>query len=124
MDKVKDYIKYILAALVLVALVYIALIGMDAFTPDVFVGVSAALLAAAFDRFPWLKEQWDKLSPGHKQLLMAIFLAVLVWGAFGLSCAGIMGAFPCTVSGALNALYVMVIAIGINQGTHLLTRKL
>ena len=117
------YVKYFVAFIVVAGLVYAGLIALEAFTPEAFALLAAGVLALAFERMPWLKEEFDKLTSEQKQLVMFVLLAVLVYGAFGLSCLAVLGAFPCTGAGALNALVVLFLAIGINQGIYRMIRK-
>ena len=122
--KSADWIKIVVAFIVIVVLVYVALISMDVFTPEAFSLLAAALMAAIFERFGWIKVAWDKLTYEGKQLVMWIFLAVLVFGAFGLSCANIVDAFPCTwPDGFMLAAMTFLLAAGVNQGTHRLVRR-
>src|SRR3989304_8319242 len=111
-----QYLKYAIAFLIVAGLVYAGLVAMESFTPEMFAILSASLIAGIFERFQWVKDEFDKLSPQGKQLAMFVFMAVLVYGAFGLSCAGKLVAFPCTGAGALAALLVLVFAIAANQG--------
>jgi hypothetical protein len=112
------YLTYIAAFVVSLALVYAALIASDSFTPEAFSLLAAGVLAVVFEIFPGLRDQWDLLPADSKQLWMIGFLVITVYGAFGLSCAGIIVAFTCSLAGALDALIVLVIAIGANQGVH------
>lgn len=119
-----DWLKYIVAFIFIIAIVYFALLAMDAYTPEAFALLAATLVAGIFERFGWLKDSWDKLTPEVKQLIMAIFLAVLVFGAFGLSCANLITAFPCTwPDGFMSAVLTFLIAVGVNQGVHRLLHK-
>ena len=119
-----DWVKYIVAFVVIVALVYVALVTMDVYTPEAFSLLSAGLIALIFERFGWIKDAWDKLTSETKQLVMWIFLAVIVFGAFGLSCAKLIPAFDCTwPDGFMAAAMTFLLAAGVNQGTHRLLRK-
>jgi len=118
-----QYVKYIVAFIVVVGIVYAGLIALEAFTPEAFALLAAGVLALTFERMPWLKDEFDKLTSEQKQLVMFILLAVLVYGAFGLSCLAVIGAFQCTGAGAFDALVVLFLAIGVNQGIYKLVRK-
>lgn len=121
---VMDYIKYVVAFVLIATAVYAALLAMDIFTPEAFALVSAGLVAWVFEKFTWLKDAWDKLSYETKQLVMWIFMAVLVFGAFGLSCFNVLVAFACTFPGGfMDAFLVFWIAVGINQGASRLSRR-
>ncbi len=118
------YLKYIIAFVVIVLLVYEALILMDVFTPQAFSLVSAFLIAGIFERFKWIKTAWDELTKDAKQLIMWIFLAVITFGAFGLSCANVIPAFQCTwPDGFLQAAITFMLAAGVNQGAQRLLKK-
>jgi hypothetical protein len=119
-----DWVKYIAAFILIVAAVYAALVAMDVFTPEAFSLTAAFLIAWIFEKFKWIKDAWDKLTFETKQLVMWIFLAVLVFGAFGLSCANVIPAFQCTwPDGFMTAVMTFFLAAGVNQGTHRLMRK-
>ncbi len=119
------YVKYVIAFIIIIVLVYEALILMDVFTPQAFSLLSAFLIAGIFERFKWIKIAWDELTRDAKQLIMVAFLAVLTFGAFGLSCANVIPAFQCTwPDGLFSAAVTFVLAVGINQGTYsILQRK-
>ena len=118
------YFKYVLAFIVITSLVYIGLVALEAFTPEAFAVLSASLVAVIFERFPWLKKAWDEIAdPDTKQLIMFLFLAVLVVGAFLLSCGNVLTAFVCTTAGAIDAALVLVFAITFNQGLFAISRK-
>ena len=118
-----QYAKYIVAFIVVVGLIYAGLVALDIFTPEAFSLLAAGVLAAVFERVPWLRAEWDKLTSEQKQLAMLILLAVTVYGAFGLSCLKIVEAFACTGPGAFSALVVLLLAVGVNQGVFALVYK-
>ena len=118
-----QYLKYAIAFVVIAGLVYAGLVAMESFTPEMFAILSASLIAVIFERFQWLYDEFDKLTSEMKQLAMFLFMVALVYGAFGLSCAGKLVAFPCTGAGALDALVVLVFAIAANQGVYRMSRK-
>lgn len=91
-------------------------------TPEQFIALMAAILAILFEWLPSLKKWWDTLTPDRKRLYMIGMLVLLVGVTFGLSCAGLTDAFTCTVMGAIDALILLMQAIAINQGVHLLTK--
>ena|SRR4030067_961530 len=118
-----QYLKYAIAFLIVAGLVYAGLVAMESFTPEMFAILSASLIAVIFERFQWLYDEFDKLTSEMKQLAMFLFMVALVYGAFGLSCAGKLVAFPCTGAGALDALVVLVFAIAANQGAFKLAHR-
>jgi hypothetical protein len=118
-----QYIKYIIALVVIAGLVFAGLTALDVYTPEAFSLLAAGIVAAAFERVPWLRVEFDKLTSEKKQLYMLVFLAVIVFGAFGLSCAAVIVAFVCTGAGALHALTTLFLAAAVNQGVYALTYK-
>ena len=118
-----NLVKYLVAFVIVASLIYFGLVAMSAFTPEAFALLSASLLAIVFERLPWLKDAWDELDADGKQLGMWIMLFVLVGGAYGLSCAGILTAFACTGAGVAEAFVVLFLAIAFNQGAHRIVKK-
>ncbi len=118
------YLKYIVAFVAIVFAVYEALVLMDVFTPQAFSLLSAVLIAGIFERFGWIKTAWDELTSDTKKLVMWIFLAVITFGAFGLSCANVIPAFQCTwPDGFLQAVITFILAAGVNQGAQRLLKQ-
>lgn len=115
-----NYLKYFLAFIVIVGIIYAGLVGLEAATPELFVALSAAVIAMAFERFPWLAEEFNKLTDSQKQWAMRILLLILVGGAFGLSCASLVVLFTCDGAGIQDAVLTFLFAIAINQGTFAL----
>ena len=113
-----QYVKYVVAAIVLAGLAYIALVGLGEFTPEAFAGLTAALIAMAFEFFSFLREDFDKLSPTAKQLVIVGLNFIVVALAFGLSCAALLMAFTCDQAGALNAFTTFILAVVISFGMH------
>ena len=115
--------KSVLAGLFAIAVLYALLGQLLDYSPVGFSALAAAVLAIEFEYFPWIKDWFEPLPDGTKRLVMIGLLAAAVAGAFGLSCLGELAAFACTLIGALDALVVLVLAIGVNQGVHLGTKR-
>jgi len=93
-------------------------------TPEIIVGVSAGLLAVLFEYVPGLSPWYDKLSAEYKRLLMLGLLVVVALGVFGLDCGGLLDtSVSCDSAGALQLLWIIGVAIGINQGVHLISKR-
>lgn len=94
-----------------------------AMTPEVLVALGAVILAVLFDWVPKLQIWYDKLGNGQKRGLMAGLLVILTGGVFGLGCAGwIVTGWTCNSDGIQSAVYLLVLAVAINQGIHSLTK--
>jgi len=92
-------------------------------TPEQLIAIGAALLSLLMEYIPPFSGWYEKLAPGYKRLFMAGLLFVVVGGAFGLSCAGLLVVFACSWAGAWAAVQVWLFAIAINQGIHLVFKK-
>jgi len=90
----------------------------------------AALSAAVFDWFPGVAGWFDGLSALKKQQFMGLLLAGIVLLIYGGTCAGVFstgygsqagsGTISCDKSGFAALVQVYLLAVGINQGVHLL----
>lgn len=92
-------------------------------TPEVLSGFAGALLAMLFEYVPGLAGWYEPLLPEHKRLIMLGVLIVVSVVIFALSCGGYVSGPECSDSGALGLLWMILVAIGINQGTHLLGKR-
>lgn len=94
-----------------------------AVTPETLIAFAAVVLAIVFDWFPGLKTWYDNLGDGQKRGLMAGLLVIVTGAVFGLSCAGwLQTGWLCNVIGIQDAIFLLVLAIAINQGVHSLTK--
>lgn len=94
-----------------------------ALTPETLIGFAAVILALLFDWLPGLKTWYDKFSEGQKRGLMAGLLVIVTGAVFGLSCAGwLQTGLLCNGIGIQDALFLLVLAVAINQGFHGLTK--
>jgi hypothetical protein len=85
-----------------------------------FLGVLFSLL---FSYIPGLKSWYEKLDGTYKRLVMLLAGLLVVGGAFGLSCAGLLAYFPCTGDGAWQAVQLFFLFAVANQTTYLLSPK-
>jgi hypothetical protein len=93
-------------------------------TPTILSTIAAAVLAGLFEYVPGLHTWYNALVDTKQRLVMLACLALIVGGAFGLSCTGWLSAWPCTQAGLKDAIYALVLAIAANQGTYLILPKL
>ena len=92
-------------------------------TPEQVIAIGAAVISLLIEYIPPFSGWYEKLSAGYKRLFMAGLLFIVVGGAFGLSCAGLLAVFVCTWIGVWSAIQVWLFAIAINQGIHLVFKK-
>ena len=82
---------------------------------------AAAILALLFDYAGGLAEWYDRLSDIQQRQLMGGLLLLVSVGVFLGQCFSIFVTnLSCTQTGAMDLLYQFLLAIGINQGTHLM----
>ena len=82
---------------------------------------AAAILALLFDYAGGLAEWYDQLSDIQQRQLMGVLLLLVSVGVFLGQCFSIFVTnLSCTQTGAMDLLYQFLLAIGVNQGTHLM----
>ena len=92
-------------------------------TPESMIAFAAAFLAIICDWIPGLKTWYDKLGNGQKRGLMAGLLVIVTGAVFGLSCAGwLQTGWLCSGTGIQDAVFLLILAVAINQGIHSLTK--
>jgi len=92
-------------------------------TPELLLALIAGLLALVFDYFPGVAKWFDALAVEAKRQLNAglvIGAAALIFAGtcFGLFITNLI----CTVKGSLDLLYIVFLAVTVNQGVHLLLK--
>lgn len=94
-----------------------------ALTPEMLIGFASVILSLLFDWLPGLKNWFDKFSDGQKRGLITGLLVIMTGAVFGLSCAGwLQTGWLCNGSGIQDAVYLLILAVAINQGIHSLTK--
>ncbi len=92
-------------------------------TPDLLSYVLAGLCAILFDWFPVLSSWYGALSQLKKRQIMATVLLVIILTIYLGSCTGIFSTgLTCDKAGFAVLFQIYLVAIGINQGVHLLTK--
>ena len=78
------------------------------------------LTSIAFEYVPGLKDKYGALKDVYQKLIMLGLGAVVVGGAYGLSCANAFGVntFACDWTGGQEAILVYIAWLGGNQGTY------
>jgi hypothetical protein len=92
-------------------------------TPEMLIGFVSVILAVLFDWLPGLRPWYDKFDNGQKRGLMAGLLVIVTGAVFGLSCAGwLQTGWLCNGTGIQDAIFLLILAVAINQGIHSLTK--
>ena len=90
-------------------------------TPELVVGIVAAVLAFVFDYFPVLADWYNGLDETNKKRYMFVFLFVTVAAIFAGDCFGVFITYlVCTVMGLVDVVKLLLAAVAINQGVHML----
>ena len=92
-------------------------------TPEVLVGFAAGLLAVLFEYVPGLSPWYDKRTPEQKRLIMLGLLVLVCLAVFGLGCAGYLDTVSCDQAGAMQLVWMLLVAIGVNQGVHRIGKR-
>lgn len=92
-------------------------------TPEQLATIAAFLLFVLFEYVPGFAGWYGNFTAVQKRLTMVGLLALAGLGALGLSCAGVLSYFACTWAGLWQALYLIGLAIAVNQGSHKLLKK-
>lgn len=92
-------------------------------TPEFLAYVLAGLVAILFDWFPKLSEWFGTLSELKKRQFMGALLGLIVLVVFVGACYGLFETgLACDQAGLAMLVQVWLIAVGINQGVHSLTK--
>lgn len=92
-------------------------------TPEFFVVIVAGLLALVFDYFPYVAKWFDAKSEDAKKQIMALLLIGAAVAIFAGECFGLFATnLICTVKGGFDTLYMVFLAITVNQGVHKLLK--
>ena len=85
--------------------------------------LAGMVISLALEFIPGLEGWYAKFDPQQKRLVMLVALVLVVGGAFGLSCAGLVTAFVCNWFGAWQAVMAFIAALVANQSVHLVLKK-
>lgn len=85
--------------------------------------IAGIILSLAFEFIPGFEKWYGGQSEQYKRLFMVAALVLVVGGAYGLSCAGLIAMFPCTGAGAWLAVQAFIAALVANQSVHLVLKK-
>jgi len=92
-------------------------------TPLLLVTLVAGGLALAFDYFPGIAKWFDALTVEAKRLVNAIGVIGFAAIIFAGQCLGIfLTNLICTLQGSFDLLYIILLALTVNQGVHLILK--
>ena len=87
--------------------------------------IAGIALSLAFSYIPGLRGWFDTLTSQYKQAVMGIALILTAGSVFALTCGGIIQtSIPCSQSGAVGLVWMLVQALIANQATYVGTRHL
>lgn len=90
-------------------------------TAEFLVLIVAGLLALVFDYFPPVAQWYDALNEAQKRQVMAALVIGTAVVIFAGQCFLIFVTnIECSTKGAFDLLYIVFLAIGVNQGVHAL----
>lgn len=92
-------------------------------TVEIVTSILAILISLLADYFPGFKDWFGNLDPTKKRLFMLGAGLIVVYGAFGLSCAGLFTYWACTWDGAFEAFKLFLAFMVLNQTTFLVSPK-
>lgn len=86
---------------------------------------AGVVLGLLFEYFPKLNTWYQAQEDNVQRLILLGAMALVTLTIFGMGCAGLADAFPCTKEGAFEAMKVFVSGVISSQATYLvLPRKL
>jgi len=92
-------------------------------TPEFLLVIVAGVLALAFDYFPGVAAWFDALKADAKRQLNAVLVIGTAAVIFAGTCfSWFITNLICSVKGGFDTLYIVFLAIGVNQGVHLLLK--
>lgn len=93
-------------------------------TVEMIVAFLGVVISIAASYVPGFNDWFNGLAATTKRLFMLGAGLLVIGGAFGLSCAGLMSYFVCSWAGALDAVKLFFAYVIANQATYLISPKL
>lgn len=84
-------------------------------TPAIVMAIAGGLLSVAMEYLPWVAKGYNSLEDDYQRLVMLGLIAAVTFGAYGLSCAGVIDVFLCTLTGFWNAVGLFIATLIGNQ---------
>lgn len=91
---------------------------IEELTPAIVLAIAGGLLSIAMEYLPWVAKGYNALEDDYQRLVMLGLIAVVAFGAYGLSCAGVIAVLECTLSGFWEAVGLFVATLIGNQSIH------
>lgn len=86
--------------------------------PEMIIFILGVCLSMIAEYFPGLNRQYNALPNNQQRLLMLAAVGVIVFGGYGLACAGWIGWFTCDSPGLKDAVFLYFLTLASNQGLH------
>lgn len=85
--------------------------------------VVGAILAAALEHLPGLKQRFGALKPYEKQIIILAMCALVVATLYYVSCTGAAAWVTCPKNGWLDGAMSFVLMVAANQGAHRIVKR-
>lgn len=92
-------------------------------SPDSLAMIAGVILSLAFSYIPGARNWFDQYAPEAKRLIMLVLLAIAAFGSYGLACAGVLSGIACTVPGAIDVVWTLVMAVIANQSIYAISPR-
>lgn len=92
-------------------------------SPETLAMIAGVILSLIFSYIPGARNWFDQYAPEAKRLIMLVLLAVVAFGSYGLACAGILTGIACTVPGAIDVVWTLILAVIANQAAYSISPK-
>ena len=93
-------------------------------SPEAIAAIAGFILSILLEYLPWFSKWYQDLGDNLQKLFVLGLGLVVVFGAFGLGCAGLINPYwPCDGLGAWAAFLAFLAYIGVNQATYLVLPK-
>ena len=91
-------------------------------TDVILAGIVSVVLSVLFEYVPGLSTWYNALKDNYQRLFMLGLLVIVAGVIFGLNCAGWLTAYipsiSCNEKGLQELIWLLVVSIAANQGTH------
>lgn len=94
------------------------MINLTELTPELVLIIAGGILAIAMEYLPWVAKWYNDLEDDYQRLVMLGLIALVVFGAYGLSCVGLIYVFVCTLLGFWDAVALFILTLIGNQAVH------
>lgn len=85
--------------------------------------IVGAILAAALEHLPGLKQRFAELKPYEKQIIILAMCALVVATLYYVSCTGAAAWVTCPENGWLDGAMSFVLMVAANQGAHRIIKR-